>query len=610
MMARCRFSIMFLTALVALSVLLLHLPSRELPLSTDDYLLLTTLQGDEALSGKGFEIADGSRPASDRIINLFHFFGTERGTQRSYRDYGSLVWWSSESGLMSPFRPVAAITHWLDVNVLGFSPLLVTTHSVLYLLLMWIAALTLYRRLATPRLALLASALLLFDVSLALNFDWMAARNAYMAVAFGILTLIAHMQWRESGAVKFLFVSLLLFLCSVLTAEAAIALLGYVGAYALFLDRQGWLKGSFAVLPYVLVTLAWRWVYSDAGFGSSDIGLYVDPGRDLGDFAYQLSGVFPCIVTSLITGIDGFVSPFDPEARPWVRAVAWMVTVLGIFLVRGLLRTDRQVRFMLVGSVLAAIPHASLLTAGSRSGTFVAIGFFYVLAVWIGTLWSVTPRLHSRRILAGLVLVWHLLVPSALILWQTLLVPAAKDDANGLYGSVEQSLRERDRSLVIVNPPWAPTMFYLPFEWSHKDRVLPRSINAMAPGLGPLELTRLSERRFRITASGKMVVNQSVEFSGQDRPLLHAAYSYQVLQGLVTARAHDYSEGDTRTAGQMKVTVMQEVDGVPTGIEVEFIGNELPDGMVWQYFDWRDETYKRMQVPAVGESFPLAGPFG
>lgn len=514
---------------------------------------------------------------------------------------------------MNPFRPIAAITHWVDFNVLNGNPALLRLHSLLYLLVMWFAAILLYRQLVERRIAIFASLLLVFDYSVSANFEWLAARNSYMAVGIGLLTLLTYMKWRSGQGTLWLISSLLLYSLGLLTAEATIATLGYLGAYALTLDRKGKWAGCMAVLPYMLVSVIWRVTYSKAGFGAENIGLYADPGRGFYQFFEQLGMVYPCIVLSLISGIDGVITPFSFDVRNGIRVAAWVITFTCLYVIRDFLKRSPQIRFMLLGSVLAVIPHASLLTAGSRSGTFVAIGFFFVVAVWLSDLWQRRAQLRFARPFVLGVLIWYLVFPSLVGLWQSHFAkPALNSDNQDFYSSVAEPLNTKPSSLVSVNPPWGPTFFYLPFEWTFKTRTLPLSINALSPGLTKIRLMRIDERTFDISSVGQMAVNHLVDIradTSHGHPLAHSAYAYQVLQALITSPQQRYPKGTRLSAGQMEITILDAIDDIPTNLKVVFKGQERPDDMVWQYFDWKEEKYKTMPVPAIGESLIFPGPF-
>ncbi len=64
---------------------------------------------------------------------------------------------------------------------------------------------------------------------------------------------------------------------SLLSAEAGIATCAYLFAHAVFIDR-GILRRRFAALvPYIVVLVIWRSLWSYLGYGVENVGAYIDP---------------------------------------------------------------------------------------------------------------------------------------------------------------------------------------------------------------------------------------------------------------------------------------------------------------------------------------------
>lgn len=596
----------------ALLVVFLYFPSHPSTLDADDFLIRSQVAGSADLALRGMMLADPARPLLSRLADTFHFYSDEKGTNAIYRAYGNLPWWSSEHALMSPFRPVAAFTHWLDFSVFDADPWRMGVLKLACLMLLWVGSLSLFKKLTdSTLLACLMALLVVVDFSVFINFKWLAARNSYLAVGVGALSLLNYICWREGKGIVYLSMSAALFIVSLLTAEASIALLGYFGAYALTLDRKGWVKGCVGVVPFLLIACIWRISYSMAGYGAANIGLYLDPGRDLLGFAKQLFLVFPCIVTSMVIGVDAVTSSFSLEGRFWIRGLSWLITIGCLYLVKDLLRHDPRVRFMLLGSVLATIPHASLVSADSRSVTFVALGFFFVLALWLKSLWEKRTQGIRFNVGVAVVLGGHLLLPILMNLLASFGTVGVMFNDAKFYGAIKDQIGNQEHSLVVVNHPNPVKMFYLPFEWDYLRRPLPLSVNMLAPGMTSVSLTRESARVFYVSSRGPMAVNQQVDLTaGSDTPIkVHGIFWNQLLQGLITTSDQRYERLVSTSAGNMQITPLEVKDDVPVRVKIEFQGKEFPDEMVWEYFDWKSNEFKSMPVPAIGESVAFPGPF-
>lgn len=599
----------YFVVLLFLLVVCTHVPSQFSNYVADDYMQGAIFSGSDNLYGLGFENTDPDATLFSRLENGFHFFNHAKGTLDGQRSYGNLPWWSVENASMQPFRPVAAMTHWIDHNLLGGDIYWMQWHSTFYFLLFSFSGFVLYRRLhGDPLVFGLATLMLVFDMSVSANFSWIAARNSYLAVAFGAMTLLWFIRWRETDEIKWLALSLSCLAIGLLTAEAMVGICGYLGAYGLCMDRRGWLKGCLAVIPYLLIVVIWRIAYNLGGFGAYGIGLYTDPGRDFVGFVEQLISVVPLIYFSQLTGVDGLLSGVALDAWGWVRGLAWLVLVGVGFAIRHFVWSSPLAKFMLLGSILATVPHASLLSVGSRSGTFVSIGFFFVLALWLSPyLGSAHSRL--KRMLAWSVIGYHFLLPMlflGVISWGVFNIKYVDD---GYYSSIETEVRE-DRSLVIVNPKAPNRLFYLPYEWDYKGYLLPRSVKALAPGLSSFTLHRTADREFELLSASPLVVNHRVEMMDDvgKVPVMSSAYPIRLLEGLVTHPDIHFVKGDVFEQKGLQVRVLDTDAGVPTKVKFTFVGEEHPNDMVWQWFDWSTKMYKQLAVPMIGEIIVFGGP--
>lgn len=600
--------------LVLLVALFTHLPTSFGDFSTDDFLIRAMTAGDPALHQLGFAKADPDKSFWVALIDGFHFFSPEAGSLPFYRDYGNLPWWTADNATMNPLRPVSAFTHWLDNRIAPGVFEWQALHTLLYILLFAWSGYRLFWRISpSPSVAILASLMLVVDFSHLLNFNWIAARNVFIAGALGCAALEQFLAWREERSRQALALSLALFVVGLVSAESSIALGAYLLAYLLLVERRGLRATALALLPYALIVLTWRLAYNLGGFGADDIGLYVDPGHSLKDFLLSALEVVPVLLASCITTADGALTGASPELQPWLVAGCGLLALGCATLIWPVIKARPRMQFMLAGSVMAAIPAAALISAGPRGGLFVSIGFFWILAMWLH--WLVAPPRRSRfnRGLLGAILCLHLFLPALSgFLLTSKLLPVAYA-SNGQFSSVAKSFQpggER-RSLVIVNSHAPNTAFYLPFEWSFQNGVTPQSMNLLAPGLVTFDLTRLSAREFELVAPMGLPLNhtQPLQSLDGDHPMLSSAYSLQLLQGLFTSPQTRIQEGFQRTGGEMRVTVKALVDGRPSRLRIQFIGREQPDDMAWQWYDWSRREYRSLTIPAIGETLRFAGPF-
>lgn len=429
----------------------------------------------------------------------------------------------------------------------------------------------------------------------------MIARNSYLALALGTLALLAFVRWREQGHARHLLAALVALLLALLSAEAAVAVLAYMGAYVLCLERHPSLLHKIPpLLPFIALVILWRIGYSSAGFGSQDIGQYVDPGRSPLTFASNLLTVLPLIGLSQISGIDSLSLMIDPARRGMLIALGGLVTLGSLLWILPLLKTRPTTRFMLVGSVVAAIPGTALISGESRTVTFVSLGFFFVLAQWLAGLWNRAGG--WRRGLAGLVLVWHLLLPAlAALVFTAGLIPFAP--RSNQYENVQPLLESGRRSLVILNDPHG-LFYYLPFEWAFHGRRLPDNINLLTPGLARFRLTRTGDREYRLDIPAGLPVHHEAPLRARNSqpPLFSPAYSTLFALGFFTSPAQAPRVNDHIQRGDMRVDVLAENAVGPTRLHVQFTGPVHPDAKIWQWYDWKNHRYQTMENLKIGES--------
>lgn len=600
--------------IVLLAAILTHLPSHFSQLGGDDFLIRANIAGDPQLYAAGFPEANPDKSFWQRMGDSFHFYSPDAGTLDFYQRYGNLTWWSSDDARMVPWRPVSAFTHWVDFQLAPDSFTFQAMHSLFYILLMAFNCYHLFWRIRPQAgLAVLASLLVTVDVSHLMNFGWIAARNVFIAIALACWSLERFLAWRQ-GERYALAISLLAFTTSLLAAENSLSILAYMGAYLLLVEKASLFRKGLWLAPYLAVVVVWRMIYNALGYGANGIGLYIDPGRDIMEFVAGLASTMPVILASMLTTVDSAITSLAPEVRSWYAVFSLLILLAGLGLILPLLRRNLMVRVMLLGCVLSAVPAAALLTGGPRSSIFASIGFFWILAVWLHETAVVTGRRWLRFLLMGAVTL-HLALPAlAGFLVTSELLPVTHV-GNKRFASVENEFHRagagKAPELVMVNTPSPQKDYYMPFEWRFQHGVFPSGMNVLAPGFVSFELTRVSLREFELYAPMGLPLNhrQDMEDLNGHHPVMAPAFASQILQSLMTSPDDTWHQGTRRYAGSTRITVLALHEGRPSRLRIEFIGDKSPDQMVWQYFDWKEGEYRRMPVPAIGQTADFPGPF-
>ncbi len=571
---------------VVLLSLLLCAPALSTGLVADDYfhaLVLRHIRTIEAIP-------------TDPMA-LFVWASGDPAQAHAMMEVGMTGWWTDPEMVMAYFRPLSAVTHHLDYRLWPNTPWLMHLHSLLWFGLGLALLSRLYRSvLSTPLPAFVAPlALLLYGVDDAhgLVLSWVANRNALCALALGALVLVLHDRGRRHGDVRAGRVAVVALLAALLAGESALAVTGYLFAYALFFDPAPRPQALRGLLPYAGVAAAWALAYRALGFGAHGSGLVADPGSE----PLRYLGLALTRVPVLLAAQLGF-PPSDPwEAyvaiRPWLPAVmlGWALLQLAVIgcLLAPALRTQPAARFFALGSLLSLFPVASQFPH-DRLLTFAGVGAAPVVALALAPLVQaardgVAVGGWLRRVGLWGLFALHLVIAP---LWLPLRVRAPLDLSRMIAGadqSVDDSPAVRDKTVILVNPPADPYAGLLPTLRAAQGRPMPRALRWLATGASEVRVTRVDARSLRVRPSAGFLSLPSERM--QRNPARRMPVGYEVRYSDTTIR----------------VTALTR-DGRPSEILASFAA-PLEDPrfvfMVWS----SEKRFVPFALPAIGESRTL-----
>jgi hypothetical protein len=264
-------------SLVALA-LVVSLPTLRYGFATDDLVHKAMLAKAHPVKELGFyQGAEGIGPAA---ISLFEWF---RGDLiRRGMDYGAFPWWMPPMANVSFWRPLAALTHWLDAQLWPCRPAAMHAHNALWAGALALAAWMAYRRrVMLPWVAGAAAVLLAVNQESYQAVAWIASRNSVIAACFVALTVWLYGEGCARGrGPGWILAALLAMATGLLSGESAVAAAGFLFSYALFLDDRRWSVRLLSVLPFAIIIVLWKAAYQALGFGAALSGFYVDPGRE------------------------------------------------------------------------------------------------------------------------------------------------------------------------------------------------------------------------------------------------------------------------------------------------------------------------------------------
>jgi len=569
----------WLGPIAALVGVLLVSPSLNYGFLHDDYYHRWILTQSPAYS-------DIRPPQSD----MFRFFDGDPHRNQRMKEIG-MSWWISTRLRIEFWRPITTLTHIVDYRFWPDRPDLMHAQNLFWFGLMLLSASLLYRQISGYTVAAgLAIVLFAIDYSHATPAAWLANRNAVLAGFFGILAIYAHHQWRRHGSRAGMALAPVLLMMSLLSAEAGIGAMCYILAYSLVLDRGTWKRRLASVLPYIIVVVIWRIMWSWQGYGVSDdmIAFYLDPMKHPFRFVEMIFLRAPILLLGQWAfppaEVHCLLSPYYVLLLCLI-GVAFL-SILAVVLLP-LLRRSEEARFWALGMLLATVPICSN-SPQNRQLTYIGIGAMGLMGQYLalalsGELWqgkSLVRRLPQAALIGVLVFIHVIFAPLGMLVFakyplgSTHTLPSLKVIPG-------MSAADCDRDLIIVNHPMP---LLTTFAWAVDGEPLPRSLRVLATASSALSVQRLDERSLILCPkSGYFSTTVSQIFCDMEHPL---------------------KQGETIELSNVSITVKELTeDGRPAKVLFRFhVALENPS-LKWIY--WESGKFKQFQPPGIGESVEL-----
>lgn len=565
--------------LAALIGMLLVAPTINMGLMGDDYLHWSLLTG----------LHTNHQPGA--IYGLFTFANGDPHANQAMMDSGKLIWWASETLRISFWRPLAELSQRLDYILWPDSPVMMHLHNLVLYGLMILLIGKLFLALDKDRQQA-GLAILLFAGNMLHVFAvaWLASRNQMLCGVLMVLTLLSYHRWRQGGGALYgvgAFVSLAL---GLLSAEAAVQIMGYLLAYALFLEPdRPWLDRAKALAPFVVLVLVWKVTHGHLGYGSFGSPGYVDPSSNAGRFAGLLILRLPVLMAAQWLGISSMMFEQLNQTTQYIYAGGAITLLCGLAYVIYRLGGFKTAlgRFYVTGSVISLIPACAGYTF-DRLTVNSDIGASGMLAMVAMLVWRQRAELKGRALVsvkwvAYIVSVIHLLVfPVGKLASSFMMKPLnqAGEDLSAL--ALPDASATTPEDFVLINPPSAEAVYYYPLTRQHHGRVNPTTMRALGPNNQAMTLTRVDAQSLRLTVP--------------------SGYKGSIVRDI---RLQPIKAGDTMHMGRIDVTVETVTDEhVPRSVLFHF-----PDSLEsshWRYFSWAQDGVHALTPPAIGQSVEIA----
>ncbi|MEC7240211.1 MAG: hypothetical protein VXW32_03145 [Myxococcota bacterium] len=573
----------WLVPVAVLLPLLLQVQGLWFGLAADDFLQHAKLVG-----GVGYAAQEQVLPDyfnGNPVFELFEFFPRDPVHFDRMVDAGILPWWAESGASAAFFRPVSAVTHVFDTAVFGDAFWLHHLHSFVWAGLGIGLVSGLYRKvIPVPMVA--AVALLGFSLEEAhtMGTVWLANRNAWVALVFGVLAIRLHIAHQRHTTLW----AAVAFGAALGAGEMGVCAGAYLVSWELWKREGSVLSRMGRLLPYGVVFLLWCGAYIAGDFGVQGSGLYLDPLQSSEAFLQQLPGKLGV----LIVGQALQVPPEIWLALPYSADVgfslgAGLLLVVGGFLLWPWLRVDRSRLFWATGMFLCLIPVSGGFPM-KRLLMFCGLGFFPLLADFVGVLWregsGQRPGLWRLSAARGLFFLHLVLGVVAL--------PADAYLSKRLFSAFEEGARSlpddpalAEQNLILMGSFDVANAF-LPMIRSEFGLVSPRG-QYLLGGL-----------------SGDMVVHRIAS------NVLEVEYPEGLLPGRIDWMSRgpwsEFVKGDSVSTALFRATVLK--DGGPTDplrVRFEFDRNLEDPSLVWRAAEGR--RLATFVPPTVGSHRVLSG---
>jgi hypothetical protein len=340
--------------------------------------------------------------------------GDQATNQREFHE-GLGAWWTAPDFKTAFWRPLSAVTHGIDLSLWPGNAMLMHVHTLLWFFGLLFALRVLFRRFLPPRVATLALALYAWDDARGQVLSWIAKRNALIGGLFGVSAIIAYDKWRRDGWRPGAWLAPVLFALSLLSAEMALAVAGFLLAHALWLDT-GALSGRLARLwPIVLIVATWQAAYLAGGYGATASANYVHPLHEPFAYAVKLVTAAPILLLGQLTPIGAdFWGLYPPAVKAFVVLLAVAVLAALARIAWPHLARDPEARFWLAGAALSVVPISASAPA-DQNLVFVGIGMSAALAMTFASFVGDPPASKWPRFAIGALAIFNLAIGPMLL---------------------------------------------------------------------------------------------------------------------------------------------------------------------------------------------------
>ncbi|HVW29650.1 MAG TPA: hypothetical protein VHC69_30010 [Polyangiaceae bacterium] len=501
-------------------------------------------------------------------------------------ELGFAPWWIYDHLLVRLYRPISLATHLFDAKLWLHSAFMMHAHSLLWLALMVLAATRMYRAALGTMVGGFAALLFAVDHTHGFVVGYIANRHALVAGTLCMVCLELHMRAYKEGNRAFRVAAPVVYVLSLLSSEASLAVAGYLFAYALFVETGPLLRRALGFAPYFVATVVWRAAYNLTGHGARGSGLYLDPGRDPVHFILAMLERGPVLLLGQF-----FIPPAEAASLGGGAYVKPLLVFAGLFSVAlvvafaPLLAKSRTARFWALGLLVSLVP-ASSTWPHNRQLLFTSFGAMGLVA----ELWDMFVNLRGQKMplplrasgAVGAVLLLGRLVISPVATPIAVCSIALTTPLHHAITTVGDEIGGRDAVFVTAPDYFAVKLVQL--SRRVEEQPIARRWRALSFGPEAVTVEATSARSLRLHYEGGILTHPFMElYRARNIPM--PAGSRVDLAGLSIVVAHTTPDGRPDVA--------------------DFTFDKPLTDPSFVFYSWTDHGFARFTPPAPGESTTL-----
>jgi hypothetical protein len=532
----------------------------------------------------------------DFYLDLWALHATLPGP--GYLQTGSpyaLTWFADPDLEIRFFRPVSALTLLANHRLLGSSPFAYHAVNLALWLILAAAVLELHRRLLPGKVnrpaLLLAGLFFVLDDAHVYNVIWIAARHGLLDVLLSVVSLLLYDRYRQHGGLHRFFLSLAAFALALGAGETAMATIGWIAAYEIFLARDPVRNRMSAAAPFAALAAGYMVFYLSAGYGTHASSWYLNPFERPLDYLH--AAFTRRIPGYLIGGLTAIPGELSQAASPLLTATGMALVAIVVAVLAPSVRRRPELRFA-AAAALSSLPLLCIVPAFSYKLLFPSAAISLLLGVAVTDMAqrlraAASPRRARRTVAAGLwvaiglVVLMHAVgaLAMAAFLMQDFVRNTRIETRQALWRSMDWPQDRESSDVYLINTPGTWTGLFLPTEDFYFTGRWVRSFVPISFHAVPTEMIRLDATTLRLRSEEGFL----------------SGYFPQSLAALVRRDPRIRIGEDSHQNGYT-VVVEAARDGVPTGLLVRFPRN-LDDPNVWLLaFD--GTRTRRVRPPPVG----------